>query len=60
MLDNAGHYPLEEPGLRQLRDTIVHLVMKNTAEPVRRQAVPSRTADALRAPAVSRGTQGAW
>ncbi|MEU9403989.1 lysophospholipase [Streptomyces sp. NPDC048242] len=60
MLENAGHYPLEEPGLRQLRDAVADFVTKNTAEPVRRQATSSRTADALRAPAASRGAQGAW
>ncbi|MCE3033471.1 alpha/beta hydrolase [Streptomyces sp. CMSTAAHL-2] len=31
MLDNAGHYPLEEPGLRQMRDAIADFVTKCAA-----------------------------
>ncbi|MFJ4805628.1 alpha/beta hydrolase [Streptomyces murinus] len=31
MLDNAGHYPLEEPGLRQMRDAIADFVTKRAA-----------------------------
>ncbi|MEU6577486.1 alpha/beta hydrolase [Streptomyces sp. NPDC046805] len=31
MLDNAGHYPLEEPGLTQMQDTIADFVTKHTA-----------------------------
>jgi hypothetical protein len=29
MLDNAGHYPLEEPGLTQMQDTIADFVSKS-------------------------------
>ncbi|MET8815653.1 alpha/beta fold hydrolase [Streptomyces sp. NPDC004549] len=36
MLDNAGHYPLEEPGLLQMQDAIADFVTRNTTEPVRR------------------------
>ncbi|MFG5722648.1 alpha/beta hydrolase [Streptomyces murinus] len=31
MLDNAGHYPLEEPGLRQMQDAIADFVTKCAA-----------------------------
>ncbi|MYQ98573.1 MULTISPECIES: alpha/beta hydrolase [unclassified Streptomyces] len=31
MLDNAGHYPLEEPGLRQMQDAIADFVTKRAA-----------------------------
>ncbi|MFJ7223653.1 alpha/beta hydrolase [Streptomyces sp. NPDC098090] len=31
MLDNAGHYPLEEPGLQQLQDAIADFVTHHTA-----------------------------
>ncbi|MGW7408799.1 alpha/beta hydrolase [Streptomyces sp. NPDC054833] len=31
MLDNAGHYPLEEPGLTQMQDTIADFVTKHAA-----------------------------
>ncbi|MFB7452205.1 alpha/beta hydrolase [Streptomyces sp. NPDC056194] len=31
MLDNAGHYPLEEPGLTQMQDAIADFVTRNTA-----------------------------
>ncbi|MEU8971113.1 alpha/beta fold hydrolase [Streptomyces monashensis] len=31
MLDNAGHYPLEEPGLQQMQDTIADFVTGHTA-----------------------------
>ena len=31
LLDNAGHYPLEEPGLRQMQDAIADFVTKCTA-----------------------------
>ena len=30
MLDNAGHYPLEEPGLQQMQDAIADFVTKHT------------------------------
>ncbi|MFF4569493.1 alpha/beta hydrolase [Streptomyces sp. NPDC001410] len=30
MLDNAGHYPLEEPGLGQMQDAIADFVTKHT------------------------------
>lgn len=30
MLDNAGHYPLEEPGLQQMQDAIAEFVTKHT------------------------------
>ncbi|MGP3637668.1 alpha/beta hydrolase [Streptomyces sp. 24-1644] len=30
MLDNAGHYPLEEPGLQQMQDAIANFVTKHT------------------------------
>lgn len=30
MLDNAGHYPLEEPGLTQMQDAIAEFVTANT------------------------------
>lgn len=30
MLDNAGHYPLEEPGLTQMHDTIADFAAKHT------------------------------
>jgi pimeloyl-ACP methyl ester carboxylesterase len=26
MLENAGHYPLEEPGLTQMRDAIIDFI----------------------------------
>jgi alpha-beta hydrolase superfamily lysophospholipase len=29
MLDNAGHYPIEQPGLRQMRDAIVDFVNRS-------------------------------
>jgi pimeloyl-ACP methyl ester carboxylesterase len=29
MLDNAGHYPLEEPGLQQMQDAIADFIAKN-------------------------------
>ncbi|MFE7592437.1 hypothetical protein ACFU6K_23805 [Kitasatospora sp. NPDC057512] len=31
MLDNAGHYPLEDPGLQQMEDAIADFVARNTA-----------------------------
>ncbi|MFG2881814.1 alpha/beta hydrolase [Streptomyces sp. NPDC048297] len=31
MLDNAGHYPLEEPGLQQMQDAIADFVTRRTA-----------------------------
>jgi alpha-beta hydrolase superfamily lysophospholipase len=31
MLDNAGHYPLEEPGLTQMQDAIADFVAKHTS-----------------------------
>ncbi|MFE6668741.1 alpha/beta hydrolase [Streptomyces sp. NPDC057697] len=31
MLDNAGHYPLEEPGLQQMQDAIADFVTRYTA-----------------------------
>ena len=31
MLENAGHYPMEEPGLTQMHDTIADFVTKHTA-----------------------------
>lgn len=31
MLENAGHYPLEEPGLTQMEETIANFVTKHTA-----------------------------
>ncbi|MFE4516958.1 alpha/beta fold hydrolase [Kitasatospora sp. NPDC056783] len=31
MLENAGHYPLEEPGLKQMEDAIADFVTRNTA-----------------------------
>lgn len=31
MLDNAGHYPLEDPGLRQMEDAIADFVTRTTA-----------------------------
>jgi len=31
MLDNAGHYPLEEPGLTQMQDAIDHFVREVTS-----------------------------
>ncbi|MBV2155401.1 alpha/beta hydrolase [Kitasatospora sp. SUK 42] len=31
MLENAGHYPLEEPGLRQMQDAIAGFVTERTA-----------------------------
>ncbi|QLJ00383.1 alpha/beta hydrolase [Streptomyces sp. NEAU-sy36] len=31
MLENAGHYPLEDPGLQQMEDAIADFVTKNTA-----------------------------
>ncbi|MGW4380378.1 alpha/beta hydrolase [Kitasatospora sp. NPDC004531] len=31
MLEGAGHYPLEDPGLRQMEDAIAAFVSKNTA-----------------------------
>jgi len=31
MLENAGHYPLEEPGLTQMQDAITDFVAKHTA-----------------------------
>ncbi|MEV7499974.1 alpha/beta hydrolase [Streptomyces sp. NPDC093018] len=31
MLDNAGHYPLEEPGLRQMQDAVADFVTKCAA-----------------------------
>ncbi|MER8060073.1 MULTISPECIES: hypothetical protein [unclassified Streptomyces] len=31
MLDHAGHYPLEEPGLRQTQDAIADFVTKCAA-----------------------------
>ncbi|MFC5180513.1 alpha/beta hydrolase [Actinomadura harenae] len=30
MLDNAGHYPLEEPGLTQMQETIADFIAKHT------------------------------
>ena len=30
MLTNAGHYPIEEPGLRQMEDAIADFVTANT------------------------------
>lgn len=30
MLTNAGHYPLEEPGLTQMQDAIAEFVTENT------------------------------
>jgi pimeloyl-ACP methyl ester carboxylesterase len=30
MLDNAGHYPIEEPGLQQMQDAIAEFVAKHT------------------------------
>ncbi|WP_026412655.1 alpha/beta hydrolase [Actinomadura oligospora] len=30
MLDNAGHYPLEEPGLTQMQETVADFVAKHT------------------------------
>ncbi|MGW2700481.1 hypothetical protein [Streptomyces sp. NPDC001340] len=30
MLDNARHYPLEEPGLGQMQDAIADFVTKHT------------------------------
>lgn len=30
MLDNAGHYPLEEPGLQQMQDAVADFVIKHT------------------------------
>ncbi|WP_202915649.1 hypothetical protein [Mycolicibacterium sp. CBMA 234] len=30
MLTNAGHYPIEEPGLQQMRDAIAEFVTANT------------------------------
>ena len=30
MLTNAGHYPIEEPGLQQMQDAIAEFVTKNT------------------------------
>ncbi|MFC8520758.1 alpha/beta hydrolase [Streptomyces sp. NPDC057257] len=30
MIDNAGHYPLEEPGLQQMQDAIADFVTKHT------------------------------
>ncbi|WP_433732678.1 hypothetical protein ACQP0C_10160 [Nocardia sp. CA-129566] len=30
MLDNAGHYPIEEPGLTQMQNAIAEFVMKYT------------------------------
>ncbi|CCK24834.1 hypothetical protein BN159_0455 [Streptomyces davaonensis JCM 4913] len=31
MLDNAGHYPLEDPGLQQLENAIDDFVTKHTS-----------------------------
>ncbi|MGW4323200.1 alpha/beta hydrolase [Streptomyces sp. NPDC004684] len=31
LLDNAGHYPLEDPGLRQMEDAIADFVTRTTA-----------------------------
>ncbi|MEV7119746.1 hypothetical protein [Kitasatospora griseola] len=31
MLENAGHYPLEDPGLQQMEDAIADFVTRNTA-----------------------------
>lgn len=31
ILDHAGHYPLEEPGLTQMQDTIAEFVTRHTA-----------------------------
>ena len=31
MRENAGHYPMEEPGLQQMHDTIAGFVTKHTA-----------------------------
>ncbi|MFB7914266.1 hypothetical protein [Streptomyces sp. NPDC056061] len=31
MLDNAGHYPLEEPGLQQMQDAVAGFVTAHTA-----------------------------
>ncbi|RFU40764.1 alpha/beta hydrolase [Actinomadura logoneensis] len=31
MLDNAGHYPMEEPGLTQMREAVADFVAKHTA-----------------------------
>ncbi|MDQ1007257.1 hypothetical protein QFZ82_001742 [Streptomyces sp. V4I23] len=30
MLDNAGHYPVEEPGLQQMQDAIADFVTEHT------------------------------
>ncbi|MFF7458650.1 hypothetical protein [Kitasatospora sp. NPDC008115] len=35
MLENAGHYPLEDPGLQQMEDAIADFVTKHTARPCR-------------------------
>lgn len=33
LLDNAGHYPLEEPGLTQLQDAVADFVTEHTTSP---------------------------
>ena len=37
MLENAGHYPLEQPGLAQMVDAIDSFYREVTGEPVRKQ-----------------------